>query len=41
MTDLVKQSAAWMARAVGAREVSAVELFDAHATRIEARNPEV
>jgi aspartyl-tRNA(Asn)/glutamyl-tRNA(Gln) amidotransferase subunit A len=41
VTDLVKQSAAWMARAVGAREVSAVELLDVHATRIEARNSEV
>ncbi len=41
MTDLVKHSAAWMARAVQAREVSAAELVDAHATRIEGRNAEV
>ncbi|MDP9346222.1 MAG: amidase, partial [Actinomycetota bacterium] len=41
MTDLVKRSATWMARAVRAREVSAVELLDAHAARIEARNPDV
>ncbi len=41
MTDLVKHSAAWMARAVQAREVSAAELVDAHATRIEGHNGEV
>ena len=40
-SPLVKQSAAWMARAVRAREVSAVELLDAHAARIEARNAEI
>ncbi len=41
MTELVKRSAAWMARAVGAREVSAAELLEAHAERIGARNPEI
>jgi hypothetical protein len=41
VTDLVKQSAVWMAGAVDAREVSAVELLEAHASRIDARNPEV
>ncbi len=41
MTDLVKRPASWMARAIQAREVSAVELLDAHAARIEARNPGV
>ena len=41
MTELVKQSAAWMARAVREREVSAVELLDAHAARIEERNGDV
>jgi amidase len=39
--DLAKASAAWMARAVRERDVSAVELVDACAARIEARNPEV
>lgn len=30
-----------MAQAVRSREVSAVEVIDAHAARIEARNPDV
>ncbi len=38
MTGLVKRSASWMAHAVRKREVSAVELVDAHALRIEERN---
>ncbi|HYH90490.1 MAG TPA: hypothetical protein VEX67_14735 [Solirubrobacteraceae bacterium] len=33
MTDLIEQSATWMARAVREREVSAMELLDAHAAR--------
>jgi Asp-tRNA(Asn)/Glu-tRNA(Gln) amidotransferase A subunit family amidase len=41
MTELVKRSATWMARAVREREVSAVELLDAHLERIDARNPEI
>jgi hypothetical protein len=32
VTDLVKQSAVWLAGAVDAREVSAVELLEAHAS---------
>jgi hypothetical protein len=36
VTELVKRSAAWMAHAIGAREVSAVELLEAHAERSEA-----
>jgi aspartyl-tRNA(Asn)/glutamyl-tRNA(Gln) amidotransferase subunit A len=39
MTELVKRSASWMARAVRAREISAVELVDAHAARIAERDP--
>ena len=39
MTDLIEQSATWMARAVREREVSAVELLDAHAARIAERDP--
>jgi len=39
--ELVKQSASWMALAIPARDVSAVELLDAHAGRIEARNPDI
>lgn len=41
MTELVKRSAVSMAHAIGAREVSAVELLEAHAERSEARNPQV
>ena len=41
MAELVEAGAAWMARAVREREVSAVELLDAHARRIDERNPEV
>lgn len=41
MSELVKSSAAWIARAVRAREVSVVEVVDAHAARIERRNPDV
>ena len=41
MTDLVAQSARWMAEAVRSREVSALELFEAHAARIAERDPEV
>ena len=36
---MVERSAVWMARAVREREVSAVELFDAHAARIAERDP--
>ena len=39
--QLVKASAAWMAQAIRHREVSAVELFDAHAARIAERDPQV
>jgi aspartyl-tRNA(Asn)/glutamyl-tRNA(Gln) amidotransferase subunit A len=38
---VVERSAVWMARAVRAREVSAVELFEAHASRIAERDPQV
>jgi amidase len=38
VSDLVKRSATWMARALRAREVSCVELLDAHAERFEARH---
>ena len=38
---LVEQPATWMARAVREREVSAVELFEAHAARIAERDPEI
>ena len=38
---VVERSAAWMARAVRARQVSAVELFEAHAARIAERDPQV
>jgi Asp-tRNA(Asn)/Glu-tRNA(Gln) amidotransferase A subunit family amidase len=41
VSELVKSSAAWIAGAVRAREVSVVEVVDAHAARIEARNPDV
>jgi Asp-tRNA(Asn)/Glu-tRNA(Gln) amidotransferase A subunit family amidase len=40
-TALVERSATWMARAVREREVSAVELFDAHAERIAERDPQI
>src|SRR6185312_7714047 len=39
--QLVKASATWMAQAIRHREVSAIELFDAHAARIAERNPQV
>ena len=39
--ELVKASASWMAQAIRRREVSAVELFDAHAARIAERDPRV
>ena len=38
MSELVKRSAAWMARALRAREVSSVELLDAHVARFELRH---
>ena len=38
MTDLIERSARSMARAVRAREVSALELFEAHAARIAERD---
>ena len=38
MRELVKRPAAWMARAVRDGDVSAVELLEAHAARIEERN---
>ncbi|MDX6541418.1 MAG: amidase [Gaiellales bacterium] len=41
MSDLVKQSASWMARAVRAREVSCVELIDAHRERYGARHERI
>jgi amidase len=39
--ELVKASATWMAQAIRRREVSAVELFDAHVARIAERDPRV
>ena len=39
--QLVKASATWMAQAIRHREVSAVELFDAHAARIAERDPQI
>src|SRR6185295_893342 len=39
--QLVKASATWMAQAIRHREVSALELFDAHAARIGERDPQV
>ena len=39
--QLVKASATWMAQAVHHRDVSAVELFDAHAARIAERDPKL
>lgn len=41
VTELVKRSAAWMARAIRDREISAVELLDAHTARIDERDPEI
>ncbi len=41
VTELVKRSAAWMAEAIRSRELSAVELLDAHAARIAERDPEI
>jgi amidase len=41
MSDLVKQSATSMARAVREREVSPVELVQAHIERIQAVNPAI
>ena len=41
MSALVEQPATWMARAVREREVSALELFEAHAERIAERDPEI
>lgn len=39
MTDLTYRSAAWMARALRNREISAAELIDAHLARIADINP--
>jgi len=39
--QLVKASATWMAQAIRHREVSAIEVFDAHAARIGERDPQV
>lgn len=41
MTELLDRSAAAIARAIAAREVSPVEVLDAHARRIEVLNPEL
>src|SRR4051812_48161928 len=41
MDALVERPAVWMARAVRDRELSAVELLDAHVERIEQRNPAI
>ena len=41
VSALVEQPATWMARAVREREVSALELFEAHAARIAERDPEI
>jgi Asp-tRNA(Asn)/Glu-tRNA(Gln) amidotransferase A subunit family amidase len=41
VTALVEQPATWMARAVREREVSALELFEAHAARIAERDPDI
>ena len=41
MSELVKRTATWMARAVREGEVSAVELLDAHAERMDRRNGEI
>jgi aspartyl-tRNA(Asn)/glutamyl-tRNA(Gln) amidotransferase subunit A len=39
--DLVKSSATWIARAVRERAVSSLEVLDAYAARIEARNAQI
>jgi amidase len=41
MSDLVKRSAGWMAGALRTRELSCVELLDAHAERFAARHEAV
>ena len=41
MSALVEQPATWMARAVREREISALELFEAHAARIAERDPAI
>jgi amidase len=41
LTDLIERSATWMARAVREREVSALELFEAHAAQIAERDPAI
>src|SRR6187551_1667671 len=41
MSELVKRSASWMAEAIRRREVSSVELVDAHAARFEERNGDI
>jgi len=41
MSALVARSATWMARAVRERDVSALELFEAHAERIAERDPQI
>jgi Asp-tRNA(Asn)/Glu-tRNA(Gln) amidotransferase A subunit family amidase len=41
VTELVKRSAAWMAGAIRDRELSAVELLEAHTARIVERDPEI
>jgi Asp-tRNA(Asn)/Glu-tRNA(Gln) amidotransferase A subunit family amidase len=41
VTELVGRPATWMARAVREREVSALELFDAHASRIAECDPAI
>ena len=41
MSDLVKRSAAWMARALRTREISCMELLEAHLARFEERNEAV
>jgi amidase len=41
VTELVKRSASWMVRAIRDREISAVELLDAHTARIAERDPQI
>jgi Asp-tRNA(Asn)/Glu-tRNA(Gln) amidotransferase A subunit family amidase len=41
VSALVEQPATWMARAVREREISALELFEAHAARIAERDPAI
>jgi Asp-tRNA(Asn)/Glu-tRNA(Gln) amidotransferase A subunit family amidase len=38
---VVEETVVWMVTALARREISAVELFDAHAARIAERNPEL